>query len=210
MAQKIPSSVASASSFPQISRTVLLQVFLPVTFDTFICILWWSHTSSSFSCSVFSSATDRWEYGCCVPTELGNCMMLASVAMQGVSCCLSWAVSLRSFLPLIEKAAGGSVWALRSNNTPVVCQQSSHPGSQLSCKRQGPKVTMKNALESPIWKIVVVLFCGFLGFFYRWQWISIFNGKLNDEQANLSASPCSALKGCTKLPAFVTSSLASQ
>lgn len=180
----------------------------------FICILWWSHTSSSFSCGVFTSDTDRWEYGCCVPTELGNCMMLASVAMQGV-----FHAAFPGLSPwgpsslLLKKQLVAQCEQLRSNNTPVACQQSSHLGSQLACKRRGPKVTMKNALESPVWKIAVVLFCG-LGFvlfcFYRWQWISIFSGKLNDEQANLSASPCSALKGCTKLPAFVTSSLASQ
>lgn len=164
MAQKITSSVASASSFPHIPRTVPLQVFLPVTFDMFICILWWSHTSSSFSCGVFTSDTDRWEYGCCVPTELGNCMMLASVAMQGV-----FHAAFPGLSPwgpsslLLKKQLVAQCEQLRSNNTPVACQQSSHLGSQLACKRRGPKVTMKNALESPVWKIAVVLFCG-LGF----------------------------------------------
>lgn len=119
VAQKITSSVASVSAFPQIPRILLSQVFFPVTFDVFACILCWSHISSSFSCGVFTSDTERWEYPCCIPTEPGNCAMPASVVMQGAFHAPFPTHSSPGLSPwgpsslLLKKQLAASVWAVK-------------------------------------------------------------------------------------------------
>lgn len=161
-AQNINSSVAFVSAFPQIPRTLPLQVFFAVTFDVFACILCWSHTSGSLSCGVVL-VTDRWEYPWCVPPELGNCTMPACVAMQGAFHVTFPTHSFPGLSPwgpsslLLKKQLVAQCEQLRSN------QHSSHltaivtPAKSAHMKKWGPKVTMSNVLESPVWKIFFFL-----------------------------------------------------
>lgn len=43
-----------------------------------------SHTFSSFSCCVFASDGNSWEYFCCIYTEFRSCMMPTSIMIQDV------------------------------------------------------------------------------------------------------------------------------
>lgn len=164
VAQKITSSVASISAFPQIPRILLSQVFFPL------------HLTCSLAFSPEATYPARFPVVCLLVTQKGGNIPVVYLQNLGtVRCQPAWWCRVRfmpPFLPIpllgcLPEVLPPSYWKssrrlqceqLRSNNTPVLWQRSSHPGSQLTCKRRGPKVTMRNLLESPIWKIFYFFF----------------------------------------------------